>query len=622
MFGRTLQRLREGLPRAGRVQRYFLPYVRPHLPELAGGLALGVLVAASEVLRPWPLQVVFDDVLMTKHRAHGPLSAALKGVSPPTLIAGAALAIVLLSALGGLAAYGQTVLLSNAGQRIMARIRRDLFRHLMKLPPLFHSERRHGDLLMRLTGDIVLVRELLVSNLLDACAAGLTLVGTLVVMTWMEPRLTLVSLGVVPGVMLASSALTQRIRSAVRRGRDKEGGLAAEAGEALGAIAPLQAFGATGRVSERFERVNRSGLRAGLKASRLEAMLARSLDLVTSAGLGVTLALGAWSVRVGRMSPGELLVFLTYQRTLYRPVRQLARLAARAAKSSACGERIMEVLETVPAVADRPDARPCPPAAGEIRFENVGMRYARGDVALAQVDFRIPPGSTAVIRGESGAGKTTLVSLIPRLMDPTEGRVLLDGHDVRDFTLDSLRDQIAVVFQESVLFGMSVRENIALGKAGATAEEIAEAARRARVLHFADELPNGLDTVVGERGAMLSGGQRQRVALARAALRAAPILILDEPFAHLDESNRRQVVEALAQLTRGRTVIVVTHDLDPGLCADLEIVLQGGRVTTCRPLARPWIELADGAGAGDARPIAEARWLRTADATRVEGSTS
>ena len=193
---------------------------------------------------------------------------------------------------------------------------------------------------------------------------------------------------------------------------------------------------------------------------------------------------------------------------------------------------------------------------------------------------------------------------------------------MRDFTLDSLRDQIAVVFQESVLFGMSVRENIALGKAGATAEEIAEAARRARVLHFADELPNGLDTVVGERGAMLSGGQRQRVALARAALRAAPILILDEPFAHLDESNRRQVVEALAQLTRGRTVIVVTHDLDPGLCADLEIVLQGGRVTTCRPLARPWIELADGAGAGDARPIAEARWLRTADATRVEGSPS
>jgi ATP-binding cassette subfamily B protein len=569
-----------GLPRAGRVRRYFVPYVAPHWRSLAGGLVLGALVAATEVLKPWPLQVVFDHVLAPRSHPRSFFGIDFSGIPPGTLIITAALGVVLISALGGFAAYGQAVLLAGTGQRIVTRIRRDLFRHLMKLPPLFHTQRRHGDLLMRLTGDIVLVRELLVGNLLDAFSAGLTLVGTFIVMIVVEPRLTLASLAIVPGVSLASALLSGRIRRAVVRAREKEGGLASHAGEALGAIALLQAFGATGRIAERFERENRSGLRAGLKSSQLEAVLTRALDLLTSAGLGVTLALGAWSVRDGRMTPGELLVFLAYQRNLYRPIRQIARLAARTAKSSACGERIIEILEAEPAVTELPGARPCPPLAGEIRFEDVTLRYPRGDVALSGVTACVPPGATVVIRGESGAGKTTLVSLLPRLLDPTEGRVLMDGHDVRTFTLDSLRERVAMVFQESVLLGLTVRENIELGRLGASPEDLERAAERAGVLRFSCDLPHGLDTIVGERGALLSGGQRQRIALARAALRGSPILVLDEPFAHLDALNRASVVEALKESTRGRTVLVVTHDSHAGLEADFEWVLDHGRLQT------------------------------------------
>ena len=587
------RRIASAFPRAEGVRRYFLPYVRPHLWELAGALVLGALVALTEVLRPWPLQVVFDFVLGGRpghhphHHGQELFGLKLSSLSPVTLVGGAAAAIVLISAVGGFGAFGQTVMLSNVGQRVVARIRRDLFRHLMRLPVSFHTGREHGDTLLRLTGDIVLLRELLVGGLLDGCAALLTLVGTLGVMLWLEPRLTLASLAIVPPVAIASAGLSERIRRSVQRTRAKEGSVASRAGEALSAIAVLQAFGATGKVTERFERENRSGLRSGLKASRLEAVLARSLDLVTSAGVGVTLALGAWSVRTGRLSPGGLLVFFAYQRTLYRPIRQIARLAARSAKSAACGERIVEILETEPAIADRPDAVPCPPLAGEIGFDNVSMRYPRGDQALSEVSFSIPAGCTAVIRGESGAGKTTLVSLLPRLIDPTGGRVLVDGRDVRDFTLESLRAQVAMVFQESVLLGFSVRENIALGVPEASAEEVEQAAWRAGVMRFAGELPNGLDTVVGERGALLSGGQRQRVALARAALRRSPILVLDEPFAHLDETNRDHVIKALREVSAGRTVLLVTHRDTPGLEPDLEIELSGGRLAGLREHPAP-----------------------------------
>ncbi len=579
----ALRSLARALPRLGSVLRYFLPYLRPHLPRMLAALALGVVVALAEVLRPWPLQVVFDGVLVPRRQHHHDLlGRALEGWPPGAVIGAAAAAMLLVSLVGGIADFGQTVLLSGSGQRVVARIRRDLFRHLLRLPLGFHTARRQGDLLMRLTGDIVFLRELLLANLLDGVSAGLVLIGTFAVMLWLDPSLTLLSLAVAPPVAVAGGALAGRIRRAVRRSRDKEGALAGWAGEALGAVGVLQAFGAESRVSEQFERENRSSLRSGLKASRLEAVLARSLDLLSAAGVGVTLALGAWRVEGGHLSPGGLLVFLSYQRTLYKPIRQLARLAARSAKSAACGERIVEILETPPEIADRPGARPCPPLSGEIRFENVQVRYPRGDLALAGVTLHVPAGRTAVIRGHSGAGKTTLISLIPRLIDPTGGRVLIDGHDAREFTLESLRARVAMVFQESVLFGLSIRDNIALGAPEPGDGEVEEAARRGGVLDFARRLPQGLDTLVGERGALLSGGERQRVALARAALRASGVLVLDEPFAHLDESSRDRVLEALREVARGRTVLLVTHQDLPGLEADLEVVLSGGRVAACR----------------------------------------
>lgn len=576
-------RLGASLPRVSRVVRAFLPRLTPQLPKLFLALGMSALVAASEVLRPWPLQVVFDHVLLQGRTVHhaGPLDQwlfSLRAMPPMQVVAWAAFAVLAVSVLGGLAEYAQTIVLSEVGQRLVARIRRDLFRHLMVLPPSFHQSRQQGDLLMRLTGDIVLLRELLVGGMLDAVTAVLVLAGTLGMMLWLDWHLTLVSLAIVPLVALAGSAISTRIRRTVRKNRDKEGALAASAGEALGAIHVLQAFGATTGVSDAFERGNRSSLRSGLKSSRLEALLARSLDLLTSAGTAVTLALGAWSVVNGHMSPGGLLVFLAYQRTLYRPVRQLARLAGRAAKSAACGERVLEVLETKPEIADRPGAVACPSLAGSIELDRVTLQYPRGDVALHDVSISIPAGAIAVIRGESGAGKSTLLSLLPRLLDPTSGVVRFDRTDIREWTLASVRAQVAMVFQDSVLFGLSIRDNILMGRADASEAEVLEAAERAGVLRFAGELPDGLDTIVGERGAQLSGGQRQRVALARAKLRRAPILVLDEPFSHLDDASRDHVLAALRELAEGRTVLLVTHQDHPGFDADLEFELAGGRL--------------------------------------------
>ena len=587
-----IPRLRDTLPRLSRVMRAFLPRVRPHALQLFVALALGTTVALTDVMKPWPLQVVFDLVISppvaTKHHAarfHGPsalVAPFLHGFTPESILLVSAIAILLISVIGGLAEFSETVVMSNVGQTIIAKLRRDLFRHLMKLPPLYHMSRQQGDMLMRLTGDIVLMRELLVGNMLDSASALLVIVGTLAAMLWMDWRLTLLSLSIVPIVAFAGAVFSRRIRKLVRQNRDREGKLASSAGESLGAIHVLQAFGGADRAAKAYERSNRSSLRSGLKAGRVEAMLARTLDLLTSAGTAVTLLLGATSVAHGELSAGGLLVFLSYQRTLFKPVRQLARIAARSAKASACGERVLEVLETPIGIEDQPGAVACGRLSGEIELDHVTMQYPRGDIALNDVSFVVPAGSVAVIRGESGAGKSTLLSLMPRLMDPTGGVIRFDGHDIREFTLESLRSQIAMVFQDSVLFGMSLRENIALGDPEATPEQIEAAAEAAGVMRFAPELPSGLDTVVGERGAQLSGGQRQRVALARAALRNAPILILDEPFSHLDEASRDHVLAALHNVSAGRTVLLVTHQDHPGFTADVEVVLAGGRVVSVR----------------------------------------
>ncbi|MEQ1834697.1 MAG: ABC transporter ATP-binding protein, partial [Candidatus Eisenbacteria bacterium] len=587
-----IRRLRDTLPRLSRVMRAFMPRVRPHALQLFGALTLGATVALTDVMKPWPLQVVFDLVIMppvaTQHHAarfHGPsalVAPFLQGYTPETILLVCAIAILIISVIGGLAEFSETVVMSNVGQTIIAKLRRDLFRHLMKLPPLYHMSRQAGDMLMRLTGDIVLMRELLVGNLLDSASALLVIVGTLAAMLWMDWKLTLLSLSIVPVVAFAGAVFSRRIRKLVRQNRDREGKLASSAAEALGAIHVLQAFGGADRAAKAYERSNRASLRSGLKTGRVEALLARTLDLLTSAGTAVTLLLGATSVAHGELSAGGLLVFLSYQRTLFKPVRSLARIAARSAKASACGERVLEVLETPIGIKDRPDAVDCGRLSGAIELDHVTMQYPRGDVALNDVSFYVPAGSIAVIRGESGAGKSTLLTLMPRLMDPTGGVIRFDGRDIREYTLDSLRSQIAMVFQDSVLFGMSLRENIAMGDPDATNEQIEAAAEAAGVMRFAPELPDGLDTVLGERGAQLSGGQRQRLALARAALRNAPILILDEPFSHLDEASRDHVLAALHTVSAGRTVLLVTHQDHPGFKADVEAMLAGGRVVSVR----------------------------------------
>ncbi|MEK7314743.1 MAG: ABC transporter ATP-binding protein [Candidatus Eisenbacteria bacterium] len=579
---------RASLKRAARVLRYLAPEIRSQRGQLAAGLGLGAIVAVTEVLRPWPLQMIFDQILLPRAGAPRPFGVDLTSYSVEAAIGSAGAAIVLLSAVGGVAQYLQTLVVTEAGQRIVSRLRRSLFRHMLRLPPTFHALRSSGDLLTRLTGDVVLLRDLATGSLLDAVGAALTLLATVGVMLWLEPRLTLLSLVIVPIVAIAGGIVGQKIRRAVRRSRDREGALSGSAADALGALAAVQAYDAEGAVDEQFGRENRSALRAGLKASRLEAMLTRSLDLLVAVGVAVTLALGVWRVHAGTLTAGGLLVFLAYQRTLYRPIRQFAKVLSRAAKAGACGDRVIEILETPVEIVDRADATPAPALRGEIRFEAVSVKYPRGGYALRAASFSVPAGSTLVVRGSSGAGKSTLVSLLPRLLDPSEGRVLLDGCDTRSWTIGSLRAQIAMVFQDAHLLNGTIRQNIALGSPDASPEAIEVAVREAGLWQFTRSLPDGLETIVGERGSQLSGGERQRIAIARAAIRRAPILILDEPFAHLDRANRAEIQRALRLLARGRTVVLVTHDAEAGLPADHELRLEGGFVA--------WSELSNVAG--------------------------
>lgn len=555
------------------------PFVRKRRRKLALAMACGAGYTAVGLAQPWALKLILDTVILG-HPLPGFLVPVLRPAAGSRLLLLDALvvAIVGLALAKGLFYYYQRLLAARVGQRAVADLRMELYGHLQHLCSRFHDRRRTGDLLNRLTGDIRFLRDIFISLPISMTGELFLLVGMLAVMLAMDWSLTLLALLSVPAIAVILRTYQGPMRKAIRRQRDREGDIATTAAEALGAIRVIQSFCRQGLEIERFAVSNKRSLRTGLKATRLEAKLRWYAEVTVAVVTALVIGVAARRVLSGDLLPGDLIVFVSYLRNFNRPLRRVSRMAERSARGVAAGERVLEMLAVEPTIRDDPDAEEAPAFRGEIIFEGVSFEHRGGQRVLDGVDLRIRPGEKVAIVGPTGTGKSTLVSLLARFYDPTEGRVLIDGRDVRTVTLESLRRQVAIVFQEPVLFAASIAENVGYGKPEATEEEVRAAAERAGVHDVLLGLSEGYETVVGERGCTVSGGQRQCVAIARAMIKDAPIVILDEPTTGLDSESAVVVLRALDRLMEGRTVLMISHQLGSIRAADRILVLQGGKI--------------------------------------------
>ena len=525
-----MQMLRALSPkRLGPIVRFFHPYIRPHAKLMLVAVGVSIVTVVFMVAQPWPLKLVFDYILHYK-KQHAQLLPYFDLFSENKTEGMVIIcALVLFFSLGrAVTEYYQTLLTNYVGQKVVVDLRAKLFEHLHKLSIGFHTQSRSGDILMRLTGDINLLRELFVGLLITFLSNTLVMVLMIGVMLYLDVRLTLLSLSVVPVLALVVFGFGLRIRQATHRQRRKESEVSVAAHEALIGMRVIQAFNRERSAQKVFERQNRGTFRQGMRAARLEAMSSQLTEIILSVGVVLVLWYGVQDARANppRGTPGDLILYLFYLRNMYKPIRDFSRLISRAAKATASAERVMEVLRTEPDIADSPDAVPAPRLTGHIVFHDVHFAYKDGTKVLKGIHLEIKPGEKVALVGMSGAGKSTLSSLLLRLYDPTSGNVLIDGQDVRHFTLKSLRRQISLVLQESLLFGTTVFENIAFGRPDATPAQVERAARRAQAHDFIMRMPNGYETLLAERGLSLSEGQKQRIALARAFLKKAPCLSL------------------------------------------------------------------------------------------------
>ncbi len=543
----------------------FRDIISTYRKSLLLGTTLTIVDVAVSLAEPWPLRTVVDGVL----RPDGGRvdDAQLR-------IALAVLAMVVLVAIGSVVSYWSMRLLSAAGLNIGSDLRERVMAHLQGLSLRFHGDHRVGDLSARVTSDVDNSQEMLVQVLATLFPNVLLVVGMFVVMMFLDPVFTLLALTSTVPLVIATHRSRSRLREAARRTRKANGELASAATESLAAVHLVQAFTLEHDRMQRFAGLSRTSRQAGLEAVRYQARFGPMVDIAGMLSAALVLWLGANRVLDGSLSLGVLLVFLSYLGSLFKPIKALSKLSTVVSKGAAATERIIVTLDTVPEIVDRPRAVRLP-IMGGIRFDDVSFSYGRESV-LNNLSFDIEPGQTVALVGPTGAGKSTIASLIPRLVDVDSGAVTIDDIDVRDFKLASLRGQLAMVLQESVLFNGTLRDNIVCGRQGAGAADVARAARLALVDEFACRLPAGLDTHIGERGANLSGGQRQRVAIARAILRDSQIIILDEPTSALDAASEQLLMEALSNLPAGRTTLVIAHRLSTVRQADRILVIEAG----------------------------------------------
>jgi subfamily B ATP-binding cassette protein MsbA len=544
------------------------------------GLLAVIGEGVANLLEPWPLKVVLDTVLKSKPLQGwlGHWIQSTVGDDKLAILKLSAIAALVIAATGALCSYTEKYLTTSVGQWVMHDLRRTLYSHIQRLSLAYHDQKRTGDLISRVTGDIDAIQSFITTGLLSVLINCLTLVGMVAVMFYINWRFTLIALSVAPPLFAVVYTYTRRIKKASREVRKKEGEIVAVIQEVFSSIRVVKAFAREDYEQRRLEGESLEGLELALRARSLKARLAPLVEIIVAVGSALVLWFGSRMVLDGSLSAGSLVVFILYLGKMYKPMQELSKMTDAYSKAAVGYERIRDVLETDSDVQDLPGARPAPRLKGRLEFERVNFSYQSKSPVLTNVSFRIEPGQVAAFVGPTGAGKTTIISLIPRFYDPTSGVVKIDGYDVRRFKQKSLRQQISFVLQETLLFHGPVWNNIAYGKPEASRAEILRAAELANAHDFIEKMPAGYDTVVGERGVTLSGGQRQRIAIARAIIRNTSILILDEPSSGLDAASEKLVFEALDRLMEGKTSIVIAHRLSTIRRADIIFVVNEGAI--------------------------------------------
>jgi ATP-binding cassette subfamily B protein/subfamily B ATP-binding cassette protein MsbA len=565
-------------PAAGSFRRQLrlLAYVRPERRGLT--VVLGTMLAniGLELLKPWPLKLVIDNVL-GHHLTPGVLTF-LPGVGHPRgLLLWVTVGTVVIFLLGTATHMIYTYASLQLGQRMTFKLAGDLFAHLQRMSLMFHRRRTVGDMLARVTGDSYCVSTLVTDALVPALQAVVTLIAMLVVMLLLQPTLTLLALGVTPFFVIVIKRLGPAIKERTREQRDLEGSMMAVVEQTLSAMPAVQAYTREEIEERRFRGYADRTIVAYVRATLAGLWFELFAGLVTTVGTAAVVYVGADLALRGKLTPGTIIVFISYLSSLYDPLDSITHTTQTVQGAAAEADRVMEILETEPDVRDRPGARPAH-ARQSVGYERVTFGYQEGRPVLHDISLEARRGEVVAIVGPTGAGKTTLINMLVRFHDPWEGRVLMDGRDLRDLRLRSVRDQVALVLQDPFLFPISLADNIRYGRPGASQDEVEAAARAANADEFIRRTPQGYETVIGERGATLSGGEKQRISIARAFLKDAPVLVLDEPTSALDARTEAALLDAMERLMEGRITFVIAHRLSMVRRATRILILDHGRI--------------------------------------------
>jgi ABC-type multidrug transport system fused ATPase/permease subunit len=555
--------------------------LKPYRGSLVIILAAMLVQTAMSVAAPWPLKIILDNVV-GEHKLTPWLDDFLRPfMSSGTkmqIAAAAAIATALIALLGAAASYLANYYTTSVGQWVANDLRLRTYHHLQQLSLNYYNTHEMGTLLSTITADVQTIQNFASSSTLGILVDMFTIVAMLIIMFWLNWDFTLIAVGVTPFMLLMVSRFKKAVKKATREVRKQQSNVVAVVQQGLESMRVVKAFGRQDLEQEELSEVSKATVDAALKARKVKALLSPIVALTVSLCTAFVLWRSSSLILKGAMTAGALTVFLSYLTKFFKPVQDLATMTNTIAQTAVGVERVRAILEANDVIEERADAREPQPLKGEIKFENVAFAYNKDAPVLTDVNFEIKAGQMVGVVGPTGGGKSTIVSLIPRFYDPSAGKVSVDGVDIRDYKIHGLRNQIAYVLQETVLFRGTVADNIAYGRGSAARDEIVAAAKLANADEFIAKMPHGYDTMVGDRGDTLSGGQRQRIGIARALIRNNPILILDEPTAALDTESEQLVMEALERLMKGRTVITIAHRLSTIRNSDKIVVLKGGVV--------------------------------------------